>query len=264
MNLRNQLLNRQPVKIIDIHGHMGPFHAFFMPDADLDKMVAGMDRCGMESLVLSPHDALCGDTREGNTEMLQAVKQYPGRIYGYCTINPSFPQYINHEMERCLNQPGVVGFKLHPAMHATPVTDPRYQSTWERANAEKRLLLSHTWGAGGGCGTSEMRKMAEKYPDVRLILGHSCYGDWNGAMALAAEHPNVYLDLTASYHVYGLIEKMCEVAGPHKVLFGTDYPWFEPMVTVGCVVFAHIAEQDMADILYNNARRLLDEQLSRK
>lgn len=263
MTIRDRLLNREHCPIIDIHGHMGPFHAFYMPDGHVDDMVRGMDRCGVESLVLSPHNALCGDTREGNRDMLEAVTRHPGRIYGYCTINPSFPAHIEDELDTYLNEPGVVGIKLHPAMHACPVDDPRYASTWERANAEKRLLLSHTWGAGGGCGSSDMRRIAERYPDVRLILGHSCYGDWDRGIAIAADFPNVYLDLTAAYHIYGVIERMCEKAGSHKVLFGTDYPWFDPSVTAGCVVYAHISEDDMANILYNNARRLLDEQLNR-
>lgn len=135
---------------------------------------------------------------------------------------------------------------------------------WERANAEKRLVLSHTWAKTGGCGADDMRTIAEKYPDVRLLLGHSCYGAWPEVIALAVEFPNVYLELTAAAHVYGLIEWMCREAGSHKVLFGTDYPWFDPMAYIGFVTFAHIEEDDMRNILYNNARRLLDEQLGRK
>jgi len=106
-----------------------------------------------------------------------------------------------------------------------------------------------------------MRVIAAQYPDVRLILGHSCYGAWAEAIALGAEFPNVYLELTAAAHVYGLIEWMCREAGSEKVLYGTDYPWFDPFVYIGFVTFACISEDAMRNILYNNARRLLDEQL---
>ena len=109
-----------------------------------------------------------------------------------------------------------------------------------------------------------MRTIAERYPNVRLILGHSCYGAWEEAIALARDFQNVYLELTAAYHVYGLLEWMCKDAGSQKVLFGTDYPWFDPFVAIGCVVFAHISEEDMHNILYNNAKRLLDEQRTGK
>lgn len=249
--------------VIDVHGHLGPFPGIFMPEAPLEKMIEGMDRCGVETLVLSPHSALLGDTREGNTEMLDAVQRYPGRIYGYCTLNPTYPDDIPLEMKRCLGQPGVVGIKVHPVLHGTDVNADAYVPVWERANQDKALVLSHTWGATGGCGADDMRRIAERYPEVRLLLGHSCYGAWDKAVALAADFPNVYLELTAAYHVYGLIEMMCRKAGSHKVLFGSDYPWFDPMVPIGCVTSAHIETDDMRNILYGNARRLIDEQLAR-
>ena len=264
MSLRDDFLAGGGCPVIDSHGHLGPFYGIYMPEASLESMVAGLDRRGIESIILSPHAALFGDTREGNREMLDAVHKHPGKIYGYCTINPSFPKDIELELDTCLPDPGVVGIKLHPASHRHPVTGPNYEGVWERANDEKRLLLSHTWGESGGCGASDMRVVAEKYPDVRIVLGHSCYGAWAEAIALAHDFPNVYLELTAAAHVAGLIEWMCREAGSKKVLFGTDYPWFDPFVYIGFVTFALISEDDMRNILYNNARRLLDEQLPPK
>jgi len=264
VSLRDEFLNGGGCPIIDIHGHLGPFHGIFMPEAELDAMAAAMDRYGYECLCLSPHSALDGDTREGNIEMRDAVAKYPGRIYGYCTPNASFPQDIEKELDTHLGQPGVIGIKVHPSMHGYPVDHPRYVPVWERAQAGRLMVLSHTWGLDGGCGAKDMRKIAERYPDIRLLLGHSCYGAWEEAIALARDFPNVYLELTAAYHAYGLIEWMCRDAGSEKVLFGTDYPWFDPFVAIGCVVYAHLDQHDMCNILYNNARCLIDEQLDPK
>ena len=264
MSLSNFFLSGGGIPIIDMHGHLGPFCGIYMPEAPLEKMVTGMARDGVESIVLSPHNALAGDTREGNREMLDAVTQHPRLIYGYCTVNPHLQDDLEREMDFYLSQPGVVGIKIHPVMHAYPAHGDKYRPMWERADRESLLVLSHTWGADGGCGANDMRKVVERYPNVRLLLGHSCYGAWDKAIALAAEFPNVYLELTAAYHVYGLIEWMCREAGSNKVLFGTDYPWFDPMVVVGCVTFAHIEQDDMRNILYNNARRLLDEALAHR
>lgn len=264
MSLGDRVILGENFRVIDAHGHMGPFYAIYLPEAPLETMVAGMDRCGVESIILSPHTALSGDTREGNREMLEATQRYPGRVYGYCTLNPNFPQDIPGEMDRYLTEPGVLGIKIHPGMHEHPVDDANYRPVWERANRERLMVLCHTWGADGGFGADDMGPIAETYPEVRLLLGHSCYGAWDPAIALAAAFPNVYLELTAAYHVYGLIEKMCAGAGSEKVLFGTDYPWFDPMVVIGCIAFSHIEEEDMHNILYNNARKLIDEQLARK
>jgi uncharacterized protein len=263
VNLRDSFLNGGGCPVIDTHAHLGPFNGIYMPEARLEAMVGGMDRAGIECIMLSPHSALSGDTREGNREMLDATRSYPGKVYGYCTVNPNFPDEIPCELDTYLAEPGVIGVKIHPGMHNCPAQDDRYAPMWTRMNRERRLVLSHTWGKTGGCGTSDMRVVAERYPDVRLILGHSCYGAWAEAIALAAEFPNVYLELTAAAHAYGLLEWMCRDAGSDKVLYGTDYPWFDPIVYIGFVVFAHLEEHEMRNILFNNARRLLDEQLDR-
>ena len=263
MTLRDEFLGGGGCPVIDSHGHLGPFTGIFLPESTLGAMVEGMDRYGYECIALSPHAALSGDTREGNREMLEAVTRYPGRIYGYCTLNPGFPKDIPKEMDTYLGQPGVIGIKIHPSMHEHPVTHGNYAAVWERANAEKWIVLAHTWGSDGGCGAKDMRKIAEQHPNVRLFLGHSCYGAWEEAIALAVEFPHVYLELTAAYHAYGLIEWMCRDAGSEKVLFGTDYPWFDPFVAIGCVTYAHIEEHEMRNILYNNARSLFDEQLAK-
>lgn len=264
MTLREDFLNGGGCTVVDMHGHLGPFHGIYLPEAALETMVAGMESRGIETLVLSPHSALCGDTREGNREMIETIEHYPGRIYGYCTINPNFPLDSAGEMDAYLGHRGVVGIKIHPAMHEYPVTGTHYTPVWERAQHDKLMVLCHTWGKAGGCGAEDMRKVAEGYPEVRLILGHSCYDAWEEAIALVRDFQNVYLELTAAYHVYGVLEWMCRDAGSEKVLFGTDYPWFDPNVVIGCVTYAHISEEDMRNILGLNARRLLDEQLARK
>jgi uncharacterized protein len=263
VSLRDEFLQGGGCPVIDAHAHLGPIRSIYLPEATLDSMIKGMDRCGVESLILSPHNALLGDTREGNQEMLEAVQAHPGRVYGYCTVNPHYPGEIAGELDRYLGEENVVGVKVHPTVHEYPISGANYASTFERLNAEKGLLLSHTWGNDEHCGAGEMRIVAERYPDLRILLGHSCYGTWEEAIALAVDFPNVYLELTAAAHAYGLIEWMCRDAGSHKVVYGTDYPWFDPMVYIGCVVYAHIEEDDMRNILYNNARKLLDEQLGK-
>lgn len=264
VSLRDEFLDGGGCPVIDAHGHLGAFHGIYLPEASLDAMAAGLDRYGYECIWLSPHNALDGDTREGNREMLEAVSKHPGRIYGYVTVNPNFADSMMPELDAYLDKPGVIGIKLHPSMHACPADGVAYAPVWARAHDEKRIVLSHTWGATGGCGTRDMRAVAERYGEVRLLLGHSCYGAWDEAIALAADFPNVYLELTAAYHAYGILEWMCRDAGSEKVVYGTDYPWFDPFVAIGAVVSAHIDEAEMRNILYNNARRLLDEQTGAK
>ena len=114
-------------------------------------------------------------------------------------------------------------------------------------------------GRGEQCGVAGCRQIAEKYPNVRLILGHSCWDDWGGAIALANDFPNVYLEITAAERMPGYIDRAVHEAGASKILFGTDLPWFNPQFTLGCVLFADIDDDDRHAILHRNAERLLAE-----
>ena len=130
-----------------------------------------------------------------------------------------------------METPGVIGFKIHPTMHDYPLTGEAYHPLYAWANAHRQLVLAHTW-ADPRCNAAACRAITEQYPELIFLLGHSIWGEFDEAIALTAEMPNVYLELTASEHVPGFLEKAVRGAGSHKILFGTDLPWFNPHYTL--------------------------------
>ena len=103
---------------------------------------------------------------------------------------------------------------------------------------------------------SEARKIAEKYPNLVLICGHSFHDDWDNGLKLA-EFPNVYFELTAVFDNRRVIERIAEKAGSQRMLFGTDLPWFSTHHGVGALLSADITDEDRHNILHANAERLL-------
>jgi predicted TIM-barrel fold metal-dependent hydrolase len=140
--------------------------------------------------------------------------------------------------------------------------------------------MIHTWGGSACNSPQQVDRLARRYPNARLLMGHAGFGDWETAAGVAREHPNVYLELTAVYaahdfsvlpagsgtpsalgsalHVNGVIEYFVETAGSEKILFGTDLPWYSPDYAAGAVLYARIGEADKRNILYRNAERLLE------
>jgi predicted TIM-barrel fold metal-dependent hydrolase len=60
--------------------------------------------------------------------------------------------------------------------------------------------------------------------------------------SLARDFPNVYLELCAVMDERnGILEKFVEKAGPQKILFGTDMPWFNYHYYIGVVLVAEIS-----------------------
>ena len=266
--------------IIDMHGHWGPFAGGYLPAAREEVMVAALRRQGVRRIVCSAHDALFADPERGNAEMQAAIGRHPDLLAGYWAVNPNYPELAERAPADFEAATGFVGFKLLPDYHVCPVTSDAYRPVFEHANTYHLPVLIHTWGGSAFNSPQQVEIVAKRYPEARLLMGHSGYGDWETSVRLAREYPNVYIELTACYaahdfamlpggsgtpvglcsclHVNGIIEYFVEQAGSEKIVFGTDLPWYSPHFAAGAVLFAHIDEQDRHNILHRNADRLLE------
>lgn len=243
--------------VYDMHGHMGPNGPIYFPRSEPEHMIQTMDECGVKMLVFSHHMALFSpDT--GNRTSVEAVRRFPDRLRAYCVINPNYPENVSADLDSFEDFRDVyVGFKFLSDYHKVPVTDERYRPAWEYADRHRLLLLMHTWGGSPYDGPEVMSRALEKYPNARALLGHSCHGDWDAAVKLARDFPNVYLELTAVFDDRGAIEKFASEAGSERMLFGTDLPWFDPHHAIGVLLSAKISDEDRHNICHRNAERLL-------
>ncbi len=243
--------------IYDMHGHMGTYAPIFFPRAEAAAMIGTMDECGVKLLVFSHHHALFAPD-VGNRASLDAARRYPERLKAYCAINPNYPDIIRQDLESFeQNRDAYVGFKFLSDYHEFPVTDERYRPAWEYADEHELLLLMHTWGKSPYDGAAVVRQAAERYPRVKLLLGHSIHDDWQAAVRLAQDFPNIYLELTAIFDDRGVIEMYVNEAGSERMLFGTDLPWFDQHHAVGALLSAQISDEDRHNICHRNAEKLL-------
>jgi len=251
--------------VIDTHAHFGPYQAIYFPRHRPERVLHTMDACNVRWLIISGHAALV-DTVRGNREVAEVVAAHPDRIRGYWVVNPNYPEQTARALDgfeaeqttvgQTSTVPAFVGFKFHPNGHAVPLTDDRYVPALEYADARGLPVLSHTWAGKGMSSYAEVAAIAERFPNVRFLMGHAGYGDWVDSAKVARDHEHVYLELTAAYSVRGSLEIMIEHAGSEKILFGTDHPWFDPRYGIGCILSAYMTDEDRRNILYRNAQRL--------
>ena len=240
--------------VIDAHCHMGRWFNFNIPMGDAAGMVARMDRLGIRACVAAHHSSIGPDFKYGNDEVLRAMTDFPGRIYGYATVNPNYPEAeVVAELDRCISA-GMVGVKIHPDSHQCMIDDEKYRPVWEFANEHHLPLLSHT-STNGKNPVKAFEKLAETYPNVSMILGHSGFGSEGADQSIEAakKSQNIYLEITGSVIVYGTLERMVEELGAERVLFGTDLPFIDPRPQLGRVAFAKITDEEKRQILGRNA-----------
>ena len=243
--------------IVDVHGHMGPLQGARLPYPTPEAMIAAMDRAGVRLTMFCHHDTLF-IPEVANRVGIAAVRRFPDRFRAYCGVNPNWPEDLRREVDSFDDFRDVfVGFKLLADYHRIAISDARYAPAWEKADAEGLLVLLHTWGGSAFNGPDEVARCAERYPNARILMGHSCHGAWSAAAALARDHANVYCELTAVLDDRGAVEILVNGAGSEKVVFGTDTPWFNHHHYIGALLGADLTDEDRRNILYRNAERLL-------
>jgi hypothetical protein len=242
--------------ILDLHAHMGPFFGGYLPHAAPEAMLAEMDRHHVILTCFVSHAALFAP-QIGLPADLEIARLYPDRFKAYHAV-PSHHLQPEADLDRLRAHPDCyVGLKFLCDYYQVPLSDPRHQPYWQYANANKRLVLAHTWGGSVYDGLGEAEKILETYPDLVLVAGHSFHGDWPGAIRLARRFPQLYLELTAVLDDRGALDQLVQELGSEQILFGVDLPWFAYAHGIGAVLDAIMTDKDRRNILYRNGRRLL-------
>lgn len=244
--------------IIDLHGHSGPYREFLVLGGDAGAMVALMDRMGVQALVTAPHIAIGPSARDGNDVALGMVRAYPGRFYGYAVPYPHEPEKAGDELRRALDA-GLTAIKLHPGIHQYRIVDPGYKVAFEVAAERGTFILTHTWKGDPMCSTAMLADLAQEFPTVPVLMGHSGGrpAGFPEFIELARAHPNLYLDTTCSYTFGTWVRRMVEGAGLHKVIYGSDIPFIDARYGLGKVALSGLDDDALRAVLRENGRRLL-------
>ena len=92
------------------------------PEARLAKLLEYADRMGIVRLGVFmgmewSYDPSPEKLRQDNDEILRALRQYPGRAFGFVYLNPKHTQSSLDELNRCVRDGPMVGVKLWVAQH---------------------------------------------------------------------------------------------------------------------------------------------------
>ena len=246
--------------VYDFHAHMHRLSSIYFPSHSPERMIATMRRCNVKLTVFCSHYALDYADYEDRYN-LQEAKRFPEYFLAYHSVIPGRTDFKQMVARIEANRQYYFGYgEMHADFHATPYTDSAYAPFFEYADANKLPALLHTWGYSECSGVDVVRKIAERYPNTTLICGHAFHGDWQHGAEVMRDYPNMMPELTAVMDDCGAIELLCRVVGSDRILFGVDLPWFDVHHGIGAVLSADISDDDMRNIFYRNAEKLLEGQ----
>jgi hypothetical protein len=240
--------------IIDFHAHV-----WGRDDAE-EAMAREAERHGLDRICISGLQSWLPDleeVRQLNDRAYQAAARYPDLYLPFVYLNPLHGRAALDEFERGLDQ-GAVGLKLwiscwmdHPAV--APVL--------ERALELNLPVVQHSWHkiTGNYPGESDpacVAAIGARYPELKLVMAH-VGGDWRYGLRAVRDVPSIAADTSGGMIENGLVEAWVAEVGAERVIWGTDMPGADLLLTLSKVRDAALTDEQKRMILGGNAQRLL-------
>jgi predicted TIM-barrel fold metal-dependent hydrolase len=223
-----------------------------------------------------------------DTSVSAAVTAFPTRLHGYFMVDPT-ANGVDERVETAF-QHGLQGVCLFPAMHRYSIQDPRALAVIATAARHPgSVIFVHcgvlTVGFRKKLGLPsrfdlkysnpvDLHAVALEFPSVPFVIPHFGAGFLREALMVADLCPNVYLDTSSSNSwiryfapepsLREVFRRAIEVAGPKRLLFGTDsshFPrgWVHSVFDEQSRILYELGlhEADAAAILGGNLERIL-------
>ncbi len=243
------------VFIFDIHAHIDRTSDFQMLHSSPSDVARTMETLGIVGGCVSSVLSIHADCARGNANVLEAVRAFPGRLFGYVTVSP-------HENDAdpapFFSEPGIRGFKVHAAFHRSSVDDPRYAPFMEYADRHGLPVLFHAWEAAD---VKNIAALAKRYPCAKMIVGHGAMRTWEvkrEVIEAVRTCENVFADTTVSVTYDGAIEYAVKRLGADRLCYGSDLPFYDCRHVLGKVATSRLSDGDKEKVLGLNARRILN------
>lgn len=165
---------------------------------------------------------------------------------------------------------GMKGLKIHPVAQGFAPDDERMWPVYEWMVKHDLPLTAHS-----GINVDEKScfgeperwlPVLEEFKDLKLILAHLGNGFWDQTIEIADKYQGVMFDTAIAISQIkgpktlddaGAVD-MIRTIGSDRILFGSDYPWINPLKDIERIKNLDIAEEDKKLILGGNAEKLFN------
>lgn len=227
-----------------------------------------------------------------NEEMAGARKRHPGRVWASAAI-PLVDETIAMEvLEDAVGRLGLMGVNLPGSVGPDPRIDaerlepfyariaelglPAFLHPTDAVFAEMlegygnalHLSLGRVVEVSVGAMRLVFSGMMDRHPDLKIVMSHTGGAlpyqagrmDKNGKQAKLPRPPSEYLRRmytdTVSPHMLG-IKFAIEFYGIDHVMYGTDYPCWDPKTCLDLIDEIPLSEEDRRKLFWDNAVRIL-------
>jgi L-fuconolactonase len=216
-------------------------------------LVADMDAASVdESVVVTT--PLYGRGLRANEYTMRAIEAYPDRLWGVGLMDffQDDPEAVRADLRRVVGHERMLGVRMHACLryaeHPTEldrdadwILDDRLEPVWDEAARQGTAVFVFPKAQQ----LSMVEKLAERYPEVQLVVDHMAFPDtttasddepWTEFQTLAA-HQNVAVKVSSlprsseddwPYRdMWDYVRNLVEWFGADRLMLGSDYPWMD-------------------------------------
>jgi predicted TIM-barrel fold metal-dependent hydrolase len=235
-----------------------------LPDEIPDELTIGaLDAGGITRAVVTAWHGPQGPLLS-NDAVAALVRRHPDRLVGVAAVDLHRPMAAVRELRHRVRDEGFKGLRMLPWLWGLPPNDRRYYplyATCVELGVPFCLQVGHT----GPLGPSEpgrpipyLEDVAEDFPELVIVAGHTGYPWADEMISLATRYPNVYID-TSAYKPRRYPPQLVAYLKGHgrrKVLFASDWPMILPGDCVAQVGELGLDDEARRLFLHDNAARV--------
>ena len=215
-------------------------------------LVGDMDAAGVEEAVIVT-TPMYGRGIRANEYTMRSIEAYPDRLWGVGLMDfYGDPDEVQAALRRVVGHDRMLGVRMHACLeyeeHSTDlnrtadwILDDELAPVWAEAAEQDTAVFVFPKAEQ----LSMIATLAERYPDVQLVVDHMAYPDettapdaapWTDFEALA-DHDNVAVKVSSlprsskkewPYEdLWGYVRNLADWFGTDRLLLGSDYPWMD-------------------------------------
>lgn len=257
--------------VIDSHCHIYPDKIAVAATANTDKFYdvkanhdgkvstlfglkekAGIDHFIVQSVATTPKQV-----KSINEFIARAVAENDC-MTGLGTLHPD-SEDMKGDIEH-IKQLGLHGVKLHPDIQQFKIDDPKCLKIYELCESEQLPILMHTGDSRYDYSNpNRLKPVCEMFKDLTIVGAHmGGWSVWHDALENLKGTPNLYFDCSSTLPWLGAesTRELILAHGADRVLFGSDYPMWDPGAELRTFFLMRLSEEQNRMILSENAKRV--------
>ncbi len=196
-----------------------------------------------------------------NNFIARSVEESEGAFTGLGTLHPDSSD-LKGDVEEIIAL-GLHGVKLHPDIQRFKIDDYRCLKIYELCEGKLPILMHTGDSRYDFSNTNRLVPILEIYKNLTVIGAHFAgWSLWEQAAEELCEkkYPNLYVDCCSCFYALSdeQIKKLINLYGADRVLFGTDYPMWQPDVELKRFFSLGLEKEQQEQILYKNAVKLFN------